>query len=88
MMKRKVINSFFEVMNQCLIIRVTEDLDHHRVMSLREEADRLIEKERIQNIIFDFDVAPIIIDIQVNIFKNFSIFLGFSIKYFKEDSPL
>ena len=55
MMKRKVINSFFEVMNQCLVIRVTEDLDHHRVMSLREEADSLIEKERIQNIVFDFD---------------------------------
>ena len=55
MIKRKVINSFFEVMNQCLVIRITEDLDHHRVMALREEADSLIEKERIQNIIFDFD---------------------------------
>ena len=44
-MKKKVINSFFEVMNQCLVIRITEDLDHHRVMALREEADSLIEKE-------------------------------------------
>ena len=54
-MKRKVINSFFEVMNQCLVIRITEDLDHHRVMTLREEADSLLERERIQNIVFDFD---------------------------------
>ncbi len=55
MIQRKVINSFFEVMNQCLVIRITEDLDHHRVMELREEADTLITKERIRNIIFDFD---------------------------------
>ena len=55
MKQRKRINSFFEVIGQCLIIRITDDLDHHRVLALRDEADGLIEKERIKNIVFDFD---------------------------------
>lgn len=55
MRQGKVINPFFEVANQCLIIRITEDLDHHRVMELREEADTLIDRESIRNVVFDFD---------------------------------
>ncbi len=55
MKQKKIINSFFQVIGQCLIIRITDDLDHHRVLSLRDEADGLIEKERIKNIVFDFD---------------------------------
>ncbi len=55
MRQRKIIDPFFQVDNQCLIIRITEELDHHRVMELREEADTLIDRERIRNIVFDFD---------------------------------
>ena len=55
MRRKKVINSFFEVIGQCLVIRITEDLDHHTVLSLRDEADGLIEKEKIKNIVFDFN---------------------------------
>lgn len=55
MRQRKKINSIFEVMDKCLIIRITEDLDHHRATVLKDEADGLIEKEGIRNIVFDFD---------------------------------
>ena len=55
MKQGKKINAFFEVIGQCLVIRISDDLDHHKVLSLRDEADGLIEKERIKNIIFDFN---------------------------------
>lgn len=55
MKQGKKINSFFEVVGQCLVIRISDDLDHHKVLSLRDEADSLIEKERIKNIVFDFN---------------------------------
>ena len=55
MKQGKKINSFFEVVGQCLVIRISDDLDHHKVLSLRDEADGLIEKERIKNIVFDFN---------------------------------
>lgn len=55
MKQRRVIDSFFEVVNQCLIIRISNDLDHHRAMELREKADTLIDREGIRNIVFDFD---------------------------------
>ncbi|MSS63515.1 STAS domain-containing protein [Velocimicrobium porci] len=55
MKTRKKIDSFFEVDDACLIIHITDDLDHHNVISLREKADRLIDKERVKNIVFDFD---------------------------------
>lgn len=44
----------FEVMDRCLVIHMKDELDHHSVVSLREESDRLIEKENIKHIVFDF----------------------------------
>lgn len=55
MKTRKKIDSFFEVEDTCLIVHITDDLDHHKVISLREKADSLILRERIKNIVFDFD---------------------------------
>lgn len=55
MKTRKKIDSFFEINERCLIVHITDDLDHHKVTSLREKADGLIDKERISNIVFDFD---------------------------------
>lgn len=52
---RKKVDSFFELEDNCLIVHITDDLDHHNVISLRERADRLIDRERIKNIVFDFD---------------------------------
>lgn len=42
----------------CLIIRVRDELDHHRATLLREEADKKIDKEGAKHIIFDFEGVP------------------------------
>lgn len=48
----------FEVKKGCLIIRIRDELDHHRAVALREEADRRITKEGAKHIIFDFEGVP------------------------------
>lgn len=44
----------YEVCRNCLVVYVTDDLDHHAVLRLREYSDRLIEAGNIKHIIFDF----------------------------------
>ncbi len=44
----------YAVHQNCLVIYVTDDLDHHAVLQLREYSDRLIEAGNIKHIIFDF----------------------------------
>lgn len=44
----------FDVMGTWLIIHVPKELDHHNAEMIRKEADRFIERENIQSIIFDF----------------------------------
>ena len=44
----------YEVHQNCLVVYVTDDLDHHAVLQLREYSDRLIEAGNIRHIIFDF----------------------------------
>ncbi len=44
----------YEKRGNCLVIYITDDLDHHMVTGLREISDRLIRSEQIKHIIFDF----------------------------------
>ncbi len=44
----------YEIQRNCLIIYVSQDLDHHSVTTLREQSDRLIDAGGIRHIIFDF----------------------------------
>lgn len=44
----------YELHQNCLVVYVTDDLDHHAVLQLREYSDRLIEAGNIRHIIFDF----------------------------------
>ncbi|WP_343210570.1 anti-sigma F factor antagonist [Anaerolentibacter hominis] len=44
----------FEIVGKCLVIRLLEDLDHHNAVTIRQEADRLIENKNLKNLIFDF----------------------------------
>ena len=44
----------YELHQNCLVIYVTDDLDHHTVLRLREYSDRLIEAGNMKHIIFDF----------------------------------
>lgn len=44
----------YEISQRCLIIRLNEELDHHNAIKIRERADRIIERNHIKHIIFDF----------------------------------
>jgi len=45
----------FELVDQCLIVKVKEDLDHYVALKIREKSDKLIERGYVKNIIFDFE---------------------------------
>lgn len=44
----------FQIRGNCLTILVPEELDHHNAEKIREGADRLLEKNRINQVVFDF----------------------------------
>ena len=44
----------YEICNRCLIIRLNDELDHHNAINIREKADKLIERNYIKHVIFDF----------------------------------
>ncbi len=44
----------YDVQGNCLVIYITDDLDHYAVTKLRDESDRLIDREHVKHIIFDF----------------------------------
>ncbi|MEG1741988.1 MAG: anti-sigma F factor antagonist, partial [Acetivibrio sp.] len=44
----------FQTMKQCLIIYMRQELDHHSVAALREQADKRMDRENMKHIIFDF----------------------------------
>lgn len=47
----------YEISGRCLIIRLNEELDHHNAIQIKEKADRMIERNHIKHIIFDFSGA-------------------------------
>lgn len=47
----------YDIYQRCLVIRLSEELDHHNAVRIREKADRLIERNHIKHIIFDFSGA-------------------------------
>lgn len=49
--------TIYEIYQRCLVIRLREDLDHHNAIRIREKADKLIERNHIKNIVFDFTDA-------------------------------
>ncbi len=44
----------YEIQGNCLIIYISQDLDHHAVMMLRGQSDSLIDAGNVRHIIFDF----------------------------------
>ncbi len=47
----------YDVCGRCLIIRLQEELDHHNAIRIKDTADRLIDRNNIKHIIFDFSGA-------------------------------
>lgn len=44
----------YQVQENCLTIFLPEDVDHHNAEEIKREADRIIDREHIRYIIFDF----------------------------------
>lgn len=44
----------YQVQENCLTIFLPEDVDHYNAEEIKREADRLIDREHIRYIIFDF----------------------------------
>ncbi|NLK27116.1 MAG: anti-sigma F factor antagonist [Clostridiales bacterium] len=44
----------YEINKRCLIIHLNSELDHHNAVRIREKADKLIDRNNIKHIIFDF----------------------------------
>lgn len=54
MKRRTEKETSFKVMDHCLVIYMKDELDHHKAVVLRESSDKIIDRENIKNIIFDF----------------------------------
>ena len=45
----------FQVIDNCLMIRLPEEIDHHRAGYISENADRYLVREEVRNVVFDFE---------------------------------
>ena len=45
----------FQVIDNCLMIRLPEEIDHHRAGFISENADRYLVREEVRNVVFDFE---------------------------------
>ena len=44
----------YEIFQRCLIVRLNDELDHHNAIKIREKTDKLIDRNHVKHIIFDF----------------------------------
>ena len=52
--KREREGAGYEIIQRCLVIRLQGDLDHHNAIPIRKKADKLIDRNNIKHIVFDF----------------------------------
>ena len=45
----------FEIRENCLLIRLPEEVDHHNAKEIRQFADYYLNDERVEQIVFDFE---------------------------------
>lgn len=45
----------FQVIDNCLMVKLPKEVDHHRAAYICENADRLILRKDVQNVVFDFE---------------------------------
>lgn len=53
-MEKRYHNMKFKVIGRTLLIELSEDLDHHNAVYVRELSDEMQDKHLIQNVVFDF----------------------------------
>lgn len=44
----------FEIRENCLLIRLPEEVDHHNTKDIRRFADHYLNDDRVEQIVFDF----------------------------------
>ena len=45
----------FQIIDNCLMIRLPEEIDHHGAGVICEQADRLLVKKEVNHVVFDFE---------------------------------
>ena len=45
----------FRIIDDCLLIRLPEEIDHHGAGAICENADKYLLREEVRNVIFDFE---------------------------------
>ena len=45
----------FKVIDHCLMIRLPEEIDHHKSAYICERADKYILNDEVNNVVFDFE---------------------------------
>lgn len=45
----------FKVIDHCLMIRLPEEIDHHKSSYISENADKYILKDEVNHVVFDFE---------------------------------
>ena len=53
-MEERVCEENFQIMDNCLIVKVPKELDHHQASFVRQYADKYLMDERVEHIVFDF----------------------------------
>ncbi len=51
----QVMQEDFQVIDNCLMIRMPEEIDHHRAGYISENADRHLMRKEVYNVVFDFE---------------------------------
>ncbi len=44
----------FQIIDNCLMVKLPEEVDHHRAAYISENADKYIVQENVSNVVFDF----------------------------------
>jgi stage II sporulation protein AA (anti-sigma F factor antagonist) len=44
----------YRIVDRNLIVKITKELDHHNAIDIREESDRILDENKLKNMIFDF----------------------------------
>ncbi len=47
--------SEFQIIENCLMIKLPEEVDHHRAGYISEQADSYLGKNHVANVVFDFE---------------------------------
>ncbi len=47
----------FEVVDNCLMVKLPEEIDHYRCGYICEQADLYIVKQNVEHVVFDFEVT-------------------------------